>query len=424
MRRMILRTLVTSSGVNILGLVNSVLLARWLGPEGRGALAAAFLWPGLLIYLSSMGLIVATMYFSSLPNARPAIVLNNALLMGLVLSAIALPIGYLVMPWLLKSQTPAVIKASQWYLLVIPLSLFTQFGLGVLQGRLRMVELNWLRMIVPAGYLLGTLSLLWSGQLTVISIVGLHLLLNLAALLATLAALAKSGIHVGLALDIGLAKQMLWYGMQTHVGQVSGLANLNLDQALIAAWLAPTYLGLYVIAVSSAGLLQILAGSVQTVLMPGIAQKESSAESRDLLRVVFRRYWLVSILIMVVIAVALPTIVPLVFGARFRPAVWPAEVLLLAALFKGAEQVLGGAAAALGNPWLGSKANTTAMVITVGLLYALLPNFGIMGAAIATAAAYFVELSVVISGLHRTHAISPLTLFRVGHAKLAEADLH
>jgi O-antigen/teichoic acid export membrane protein len=424
MRRMILRTLITNSGLNVLGLVNAVLLARWLGPEGRGALAAAFLWPGMLTYLGSMGLIVATMYFSSLPDSRPAIVLNNACLMGLVLSAATLPIGYLVMPWLLKSQTSAVINASHWYLLVIPLSLLTQFGLGVLQGRLRIVALNWLRMIVPVGYLLGTCLLLWSGRLTIINIVVLHLLLNLFALMTTLVALARCGIYVGLETDFRLARKMLRYGLQAHVGQISGLANLNLDQALIAAWLAPTYLGLYVVAVSSAGLLQILAGSVQTVSMPGIANKESAAESRDLLRLVFRRYWLVSILIMVVIAAALPIIVPLVFGGRFSPAVWPAEVLLLASLFKGAEQVLGGGAAALGNPWLGSKANITALVITIGLLYALLPTLGIMGAAIATAAAYLAELLVVLYGLHRSHAISPLTLFRVGRANLAQADLH
>jgi O-antigen/teichoic acid export membrane protein len=279
-------------------------------------------------------------------------------------------------------------------------------------------------MIVPAGYLLGTLALLWSQHLTIINIVVLHLTLNVAALMATLVALARIGIYAGLETDIGLAKRMLRYGLQAHVGQISGLANMNLDQALTAAWLAPTYRGLYVVAVSSAGLLQTLAGSVQTVSMPGIAKKESPAESRDLLRVVFRRYWLVSILIMVVIAVALPTIMPLVFGGRFRPAVWPAEVLLLASLFKGAEQVLGGGAAALGNPWLGSKANMTALAVTLGLLGALLPTLGIMGAAIATAAAYLVELSVVLYGLHRTHAISLLSLFRVGRANLAQAELH
>lgn len=424
MRSLILRTSITNSGINVLGLINSILLARWLGPEGRGGLAAAFLWPGLLIYLSSMGLIVATMYFSSLPNSRPGIVLNNALAMGLVLGGTAIPIGYLLMPWLLKSQTAGVVSASQWYLLVIPMSLLTQSGLSVLQGRLRMAAFNWLRMLIPAGYLLGTLSLLWLGRLSVINIVALHLALNLLALGAALIALRQSGIYPGLETDAGLAKQMLSYGAKVHVGQVSGLANVSLDQALIAAWLSPAFLGLYVVAVSSAGMLQMFSAAVQTVSMPGIAKTESPVERRDLLRQVFRRYWLVSIFLVLAIGLALPTILPLVFGARFRPAVWPAEILLLASLFKGAEQVLGGGAGALGNPWLGSKASLTALVFTLVLLYILLPKFGIMGAAIATAAAYFVELSVVLYGLHRAHAISPLSLFRAQRRDLAEVELY
>jgi O-antigen/teichoic acid export membrane protein len=423
MRSLILRTSITNSGINVLGLINSILLARWLGPEGRGGLAAAFLWPGLLIYLSSMGLIVATIYFSSLPNSKPEIVLNNALVMGLVLGGMAIPIGYLLLPWLLRSQTSAVVVASQWYLLVIPVSLVAQLSLSVLQGRLRMAAFNWLRTLIPIGYLLGTLSLLWLGRLNVINIVMLHLGLNLLALVATLIALGQSGIYPGVKTDSDLAKQMLSYGTKVHVGQISGLANVSLDQALIAAWLAPAFLGLYVVSVSAAGLLQIFSAAVQTVSMPGIAKTESPAARRDLLCRVFRRYWLASILLVLAIAVALPTILPLVFGARFRPAVWPAEILLLASLFKGAEQVLGGGAAALGNPWLGSKANMTALVFTLLLLYTLLPRFGITGAAIATAAAYFVELSVVLYGLHRTHAISPLSLFRVDRRNLAEAEL-
>ena len=52
------------------------------------------------------------------------------------------------------------------------------------------------------------------------------------------------------------------------------------------------------------------------------------------------------------------------------------------------------------------------MAITVVLLWALLPVIGLMGAAIATAAAYLAELIVVIYGLRRTHSISPGSLFR------------
>src|SRR5436190_11373303 len=106
MKRMILRTVITNSGINALGLVNAILLSRWLGPTGRGEIAAAFLWPGLLIYLGSMGLILSTMYFSSLPGANIPVVLGNSIWLGVLLAAFAAAIGLLAMPWLLQSQSP------------------------------------------------------------------------------------------------------------------------------------------------------------------------------------------------------------------------------------------------------------------------------------------------------------------------------
>jgi O-antigen/teichoic acid export membrane protein len=236
--------------------------------------------------------------------------------------------------------------------------------------------------------------------------------LSVVALVSTLAVLIRAGIRPGVQTDAGLAKQMLSYGAKVHVGQVSGLANVNLDQVLMAAWLPPAYLGLYVVAVSSAGLSQMLSQAVQTVTMPGIAREASDTERGTILQSVFRRYWLLSLGIMLAMAVILPLLIPIIFGRAFSPAIWPAEVLLLASCFKGAEQVLGGGAGASGNPWLGSKASLVALVVTVGLLYALLRRIGIMGAAIATAAAYLAELTVVIYGLRRTHSISPGSLFR------------
>ncbi|MDX6528841.1 MAG: hypothetical protein QOH41_1131 [Blastocatellia bacterium] len=412
LRSLILRTLIVNCGINALGLINSILLSHWLGPVGRGEIAAAMLWPGLLIYLSSMGLIVSSMYFSSVPDAKPRVVLNNAILMGLLLSGIALPLAFIALPFLLKSQSSYVISASRAYLIVIPLSLITQFGMGVLQGRLRLVELNWLRVIIPTGYLAGTIVLMALGRLTLIHILILHLGLSVVALAATLAVLIRAGIGPGTQTEAGLAKQMLRYGAKVHVGQVSGLANVSLDQVLMAAWLPPAYLGLYVVAVSSAGLSQMLSQAVQTVTMPGIAREPSDTERGTILQSVFRRYWLVSLGIMLAMALILPLLIPIIFGRAFAPAIWPAEVLLLASCFKGAEQVLGGGAGASGNPWLGSKASLVALLVTVGLLYALLRRIGIMGAAIATAAAYLAELTVVIYGLRRTHSISPGSLFR------------
>ena len=409
---MILRTLVTSFGINALGLANSILLSRWLGPTGRGEIAAGMLWPGLLIYLSSMGLIVATMYFASLPDSKPQVVLNNALLMSLGLSALAVPIGFFALPWLLKSQSPEVVSASRWYLLVIPLSLLGQSGSSVLQGRLKVSAVNWLRTVVPIGYLAGVIFMIAWHALTLMNVIKLHLILSSAVLVLTLLALAKFRIYAGAKVDGQLARKMLGYGCKVHAGQVSGMANVSLDQTLIAAWFPASYLGLYVVAVSSAGLSQLFAGAVHTVTAPSIGQKGSEGDRRELLLKIFPRFLGVSAAIMLAMALIIPIAIPIVFGNQFKSSIIPAEILLLASFFMGAKQVLGGAADGLGSPWLGSRANLFALPVTVVLLYVMLPAFGLMGAAVTTCAAYLCELLILVFGLRRKHGIHPASLVR------------
>jgi len=412
LRSLIWRTLITNFALAALGLVNSILLSRWLGPAGRGEVAAAMLWPTLLVYLSSLGLITGILYFAALPESKPQAIFANGLWLGLSQGAAAILVGFAALPWLLRSQTGEVVVAGRVYLLVIPISLIIQYGISILQGQMRIVAFNRLRLILPAGYLVGTIILMLAGQLALLNIILLHLLLNVIVIVAMLMALSKSGIYPRLGVHGALARQMLKYGAKVHIGNITGLANMSLDQVLMAAWLPPTYLGLYVVAVSAAGLAQIFSQAVQMVLTPRITQKESLAERAAVLQGAFRRYWLLSFLVTLLIAALLPVALPLVFGANFKEAVWPAEVLLLGIFFLGAKDVLSGGAQALGNPWLGSKAHLIAMFVTVALLYLLLPPLGIMGAAIATAAANGTQLVVVAYGLRQTHLISLTGLFR------------
>jgi O-antigen/teichoic acid export membrane protein len=117
----------------------------------------------------------------------------------------------------------------------------------------------------------------------------------------------------------------------------------------------------------------------------------------------------------------MPFAIPLVFGNAFKPAIWPTEILLIGAFFIGARDLLSGGAQALGDPWLASKAHLFALVVTVGLLYVLLPTLGIMGAAIASTAACGTQLLIIVIGLHRSHEIRAPDLFRIGLSDLTAA---
>lgn len=421
LRSLIFRTLIVNCGISGLGLANSILLSHWLGPVGRGEIAAAMLWPMLLAYLASVGIISSTSYFAAARPTKLPPIFANALALALVQSSAAMTIGYVSLPYLLHSQSATVVNTARLYLLVIPITLTTQYGASILQGRMHISAFNWLRVIIPFGYLAGTVTLAMSGRLVLLNIVLLHLGLSIVTGLGAMTVLFKLGIRPSLRLDTGLGKDMLKYGAKVHVGNVSGFANQSLDQVLMAAWLPPVYLGLYVVAVSSASISQVFSQAVQMVSTPGITQRESNSERAATLQGVFRRYWLLSFLFALAISAVLPFAIPIVFGINFKASIWPAEVLVLGMLLSGAREVLAGGAQALGDPWLGSRAHVGALVATVLLLYFLLPRIGIMGAAIATTAAYATELTIVIAGLQRSHAIPARTLFQIRAGDLGSA---
>lgn len=412
-RSSVIRTLTTNVGIMGLGLVNSVLLSRWLGPAGRGEVGATMLWPTLLVYLGSMGLISSVVYFSALPQSKAETIFGNSIVLAAFQSLLVLPLGYVLLPRLLSSQRSDVITSGRLFLLVIPISLVAQYGVGILQGRLHFTSFNWIRTIIPIGYLIGVVSLKTIGRLGLFEIILLHMGLQLLGLIVTLIALSKAGISLGLRTDRSIAKSMLRYGRRVQVGDVSQMANLRLDQILMAALLPAAQLGLYLVAVSSSTLTQVLSNTVRTVVTPSIAQKETTADKIAVLQGAFRKYLLLSLVAAVIIGAVLPVAIPIVYGSDFAKAIWPAEVLLFGTLLTGAKEVLSGGAQALGDPWLGSRAELVALVITAGVLPVLLLKFGILGAAGAAVAAYATQLAMVVYGLNHSHAISPRVLLGI-----------
>lgn len=406
------RTCATNAAILGLGLISSVQLSRWLGPAGRGQVAAVLLWPMLLTYIVSTGLISGVMYYGAQPEVRIERLVANAMGFAVAQGVLGMAVGYSLMPWVLHSQSLGVVHAARLFLAVIPMSLLTQYGCSILQARLHFAAYNALRVVIPAGYVAGVLLLKMYGALQFGSVVRLQLLLNGFALVFVVVWIFVLRIPVGVRIDWNLAKQMMHYGVQVQSGDLSNAANLRLDQVLMSAWMPPAMLGLYVVAVSASQVSDVVALAWRIVATPRIARETSISERRILLQKTFRKYLTVSIPVLCLLAIALPVLIPFLFGREFRTSIVCAEILLVGAAFLSAKNVLGGGLQALGSPWLASRADLLALVVTVVTLPPLLLRWGIVGAAIASTLAYGTQLAVVVFGLHTTHSISPRSLVR------------
>src|SRR2546427_12260714 len=98
----LLRPLLGTAGTNFilaaLGLLTGVLVARLLGPRGRGELTAIQTWPSVIATASMLGLPDALVYFSAREPAQVGRRLGSAMLLGLLASTIAGRVAHFGLP--------------------------------------------------------------------------------------------------------------------------------------------------------------------------------------------------------------------------------------------------------------------------------------------------------------------------------------
>jgi O-antigen/teichoic acid export membrane protein len=406
-RSLATQTVITSYVTMVCGFLASLLLARQLGPTGRGEVTAVYLWPQILVYLTGFGIEEATLYFSARRAGQTGAILTNALLFGLAQTAIVLPLGFVLLPILLAGQSSEVINGSRLLLATVPISFMTLCGANALRGRLRIPYSSLIQIVFPATSLFGIVWMTVHHTLSLDNVVRLYLAAFFLALVVALGILLGLRLWNTFRLDGRLLKQMLAFGVKVQPGAISQVANLHLDQLLMAAFLPAAQLGLYAVAVSASSITSVLPSAIRTVLTPTVAQgQHGGAEGVTILEKNLHRYWLVNVVSGMALLLVIPLLLPLIYGHEFGPAVLPAEILVVAAVLLGGKQILTGASYGLGTPFLVSQAEIVSLVFTVGGLLLLLRPLGIMGAALASLLAYGVSFVLLSYRMRRAHGLS------------------
>lgn len=186
-------------------------------------------------------------------------------------------------------------------------------------------------------------------------------------------------------------RHLLGYGSRVWIGSLSGILLARLDQVIMIPLSNAYELGLYAVAVGISEVILILNLAVRDVTFA------SDAASRDDGRLCAsaRISGFLSICLAILLAAALPIGIPLLFGADFAPAVSACFWLLAAVALSTSGAIAGAGLSARGRPGLRSMSLLAACVINVIALIVLVPEYGAVGAAIAT----FVG-NLVASGLN------------------------
>ena len=392
----ILATLTTRVGLIVSGVVTSVLIARSLGPEGRGAMAIAGALTAIAVQLGNFGLHASNSWaVARQPKLLPALIANSALLSLLIGGAEAVAI--LSVGVLLPGVLPLMGVLLAVALAGIPVGLGTLFIQNLLLGLQRVRDYNILEL---GGRVLGiaaTICVIVAGLASPLSLLIVGTLTTLVMTLVTGGRLWRLAEERPTP-SLRLVRQYGRFGLKAYFSALVSFLVLRFDLFIVEAVRGLEAVGQYSIAVAVSDLVYTLPVVVGTLLFPRLARMESSVEQVRFTRDVVVRVGAVMLIAGALSALLAQPLIGLLYGSRFEPSV-PAFLWLLPGIVAlSVHTIVMNYCAATGYPAIALIASILGFVANVVLNIALLPVLGIVGASISSTIAYGIML--VISGTY------------------------
>ncbi|GAA0999464.1 hypothetical protein GCM10009555_100510 [Acrocarpospora macrocephala] len=361
-----------------LAAVTGVLLARALEPESRGVYAVVATTAGITIQLGHLSLQQSQIAFWPDAGKRRAL-LANGLFLSLAIGALCALLAFaasLVLPL----ASPALLALA---LLAVPFGVaaINLNGIMLLRSRQRLVNRAWvltgLTQCVPL------LVLIALGKASVTAVIVCWALSTASPFMLFAATLKLRSLRG----RMRLARRQLALAGRYHPGRLAFYLLLTVDVLLLNALASAREAGLYTVAVAVLSLAAAPAEAVRQLSLARQADADGDG-AREATTRALRLNLLTGTAVVAVLAATAPILIPLVYGSAYAPSVAPMLALapgaIMLALLKPVEQFL----VRLSRPMTMTAIAIIALGVNLVLNGVLIPQWGAVGAALASTAAY------------------------------------
>jgi len=379
----------------LLAFLLRVLVTRALGADGLGSYTLFLLVVSLAAAVLGLGMNVAAIYHIAkrtfalrdvLSNSQ-SVVLGSLVVSGVLVGLAALTFG----DRLEREEVP-------YWLLAAAVPLFVDFNIltAILQGSNRFLAMNLVILLRPLGMVLLMVIGMAAGGLDLTGVLIFWTASSFVTAVAGLALVGLRHLHLPTALwpRWPVLREQVRFGLQGQVGNLLQLLNYRLDSFLVLAFVNIAGVGLYAVGVAVSESIWFVANAVSVVLLPRLTHAEAEDAAR-LTPVVCRNTLLVSLAAAVGAGVLAPVLVEPIFGAEFGPSVTAVYWLLPGTVALAGTKILASYIFSRGKPLINSYITLATVAATVVFDLALIPPFGVPGAAVASSIAY--GLSLVLS---------------------------
>lgn len=383
-----------------LGIASSILIARTIGPAGKGnfdliVATATLLGMALGLSLPSGVTYVVARGKANL-NVLAGQLLGIALLQGLLVAALLATLRYTGYATALLPQ-----QMGGWLILGIAVfvvgEMLANHARAMLTGRQEIAAVNNCELLgrlvqfLLLFILAGTLYAL-GGRISVAVLFALTLAVTAFINFLLLKALS---LTPRLSSDTGTLREVTAFAWPCYLGNLTQFLNYRLDVFIVSYFAGYAAVGRYTLAVSLAQMIWLMSNAAATVLLPKIAAADSAVDNVAHTARVTRLAFCASLLAALALALFASQTLTLFYGEAFRQSVAALLWILPGIVAFSTVNVLAAYLAGCGRPQLNLFVSLAALSVTLVLDVTLIPRLNIVGAALASTASY--SLSAVLT---------------------------
>jgi O-antigen/teichoic acid export membrane protein len=377
-------TYVFSGLTLVANLLSGVVVARALGPDGRGVTVALVTVTQLAGFLFAMGVAQSLSYFIARKPEDGPTLLTTWVLMLIPLTAVAIAISELLLPTIFATDGDQAISIGRWFMFTIVLVVGLELTYGLLLGTQDFVVYNVLRFAQPLLVAVAYAVLWWQDELTVEVAM---ITATIATGVALVGALARAARRIGVGPpDFALGLHTLWYGARGQGSTVAANVTARLDVAMLPAFVSAANVGLYSVATNVSLIVYQLSNTFAGLVLPAAARDPERGHVK-----VIGSLW-ASLAVAGALALGLALLarplLGLVYGDDFRDASEPLLLILPGAVLFAGSSILGAGIYAAGRPFTATVTQVLGMLVTICGLFIFLRTGGITAAALVSTASY------------------------------------
>ncbi len=391
-----------------LSIISTTILARMLGPDGKGVVDVANNLLTFATLFLGLGLASSNVFFLGKKRDQLEQIIGNNILLTILGAFPLIPFYFLNTYYHFQFLRGVSNTQILIVLITVPLINYKSAMINILLGLQDIVEYNRLNIIDKI--------------LSVILLIVFMLSLTSpsSALLATLVGTILLIIWVDYSLltrmrkrprfNFTLMQEMLGYGFKAQLGNIIQKLNYRLDVFIVSYFLPIGQVGIYGIAVVMGETLWGVSGSIATIVFPIISSAEDKkgmvAFTNQITRVTFT---LIVCFSLIMALLSRPLIRPFIVfwsgSVAFAPAAEALLWLLPGISIFSVSNILANYLAGVGLVSKNIYSSIISALVTVVLDLILIPRIGINGASIATSISYIAfTLTTLIFYINYTHS--------------------